>query len=65
MEPCPVCGEKAERARVTCGGCGRELPLRVVVISEATWGPGFAVVTAQPHGTDRREREHERCSNKG
>jgi hypothetical protein len=65
MEQCPVCGERTENARVVCGGCGQELPLRVVVIGECSWGPGFAVIAGQTNATERKEQDHERCPKEG
>jgi hypothetical protein len=65
MEQCPVCGESIARARVVCGGCGQELPVRVVVIGECSWGPGFAVIAEQARTTDRKEGKDERCPNEG
>ncbi|MBN1933085.1 MAG: hypothetical protein JW934_00395 [Anaerolineae bacterium] len=61
MELCPACGEKTECARVVCGGCGQELPLRVVVISQASWGSDFAVIAEQIDAPERKEQSYERC----
>lgn len=51
MDRCADCGALLRDAVVLCRGCGRELPLRVVVVSEGSRGGGFAlVVEARPDG---------------
>lgn len=51
MERCAACGAPVREAVVVCRGCGRELPLSVVVVSEGSRGGGFAlVVEARPDG---------------
>jgi len=43
---CAACGAAVRDAAVICRGCGRELPLKVVVVSEGSHGGGFALVEA-------------------
>jgi hypothetical protein len=57
LERCPVCDTSLHDARVVCAGCGEELPLRVVLVSEGSQGGGFALV-APKH--KEHEKEHER-----
>jgi hypothetical protein len=56
LERCPVCDTSLHDARVVCAGCGEELPLRVVLVSEGSQGGGFALVEPKYEG---REKEHE------
>jgi hypothetical protein len=53
--PCPVCGDPASEARILCTGCGQELPLRVIVVSEGSQGGGFALVVED---RDRMARQN-------
>ena len=52
--PCPVCADPASQARILCAGCGAELPLRVIVVSEGSHGGGFVLVTEDCKERDRR-----------
>mgnify|MGYP006296025117 CR=1 FL=1 len=57
---CPVCDDSLHDARVVCAGCGEELPLRVVLISEGSQGGGFALVELKHERKhERHERKHE------
>ncbi len=43
MGRCPICGEMLQDAIVVCRNCGEELPLHIIVVSEGSWGGGFAI----------------------
>jgi uncharacterized Zn finger protein (UPF0148 family) len=45
--PCPACGSPLGQARIVCAGCGEDLPLRVIVVSEGSRGGGFALVVQE------------------
>jgi hypothetical protein len=51
---CPACGDPASEARILCTGCGAELPLRVIVVSEGSWGGGFALAEEEGDEEDRQ-----------
>lgn len=55
MERCPICEEPLARAVIVCGGCGEELPFRVVVVSEGSQGGGFVLAVEEREGKKRRD----------
>lgn len=59
MENCPICGASLRQAVVVCGGCGEDLPLQVVVVSEGSRGGGVVLVDADLQREEVNEsREH-------
>ena len=56
LERCPVCDASLHDARVVCAGCGEELPLRVLLISEGSQGGGFALVEPEHKGHKEQEK---------
>ena len=49
MNKCPICAQPLRDAHVVCAGCGEVLPLRVIIVSEASHGDGFALVEVEPN----------------
>ena len=58
MVTCPICGEPLEGAVVVCGGCGEDLPLRVVMVSQGSHGGGFLLVAEEPKEKTTEEEAH-------
>ena len=65
MNRCPACTQSIRTAHVVCRGCGKVLPLQVVVVSEGSQGGGFALVqdVNEKHSADLPE-VRSRCEHK-
>jgi len=60
MEQCPFCQQTVRDALVVCCRCGATLSLRVIVVSEGSHGPGFALVVERQERAEEQEETQRR-----